>query len=394
MIESPIKQFLDGDLKGNLKEHCRVVLKNTRRLLDLVNQLLDLSKLESGRVKLKACRQNLIPLVSGLVLAKEYVELHSGSIIVTSKPGVLTSFNINLPLGRKHLSDNEIIIEDDGRMKKVHPLKSVEKYSEYDLAHEKPIGNQHARILIIEDNLDVRNYLSGLLQPDYLILQAENGKEGLQKARNQEPDLIISDVMMPEMDGYEMCRVIKEDIEISHIPVILLTARASQEEKHIGLDAGADDYILKPFEAKELHLRVHNILTAKKRIYEKFKRSFEIDAGEVAVTSADKMFFSRLTELVNTDSSNANLKVEEIADQMSMSLTTLTRKIKALVNLTPSEFLRNMRMKRAKKLLLSGFGNISEVAFEVGFNSLSYFAKCYKQQFGITPSQELIIQQK
>ena len=174
----------------------------------------------------------------------------------------------------------------------------------------------------------------------------------------------------------------------------MLTARASQEEKHIGLDAGADDYILKPFEAKELHLRVHNILTAKKRIYEKFKRSFEIDAGEVAVTSADKMFFSRLTELVNTDSSNANLKVEEIADQMSMSLTTLTRKIKALVNLTPSEFLRNMRMKRAKKLLVSGFGNISEVAFEVGFNSLSYFAKCYKQQFGITPSQELIIQQK
>ena len=509
LIESPIKLFLDGELKGNLKEHCKIVLKNTRRLLELVNQLLDIAKFESGRVKLRTNQQNLIPLIKGLVqsfeslaykrdikyrfntninqvdifidtekvekiiinllsnafkytpdegeisvkvkldkidadktssnsisnnfvaitilnsgpgippeqidkvfdrffqvnesgngnlnssgiglaLTKEYVELHSGLITVSSEPGKITSFIVYLPLGREHLSDDEVINDVKINTHNKDFLAPEIGAHSKEILFEKPVSSNNTKILIVEDNNDVLNYITGILEQEYKIVQAENGLIGLHKAQQYEPDLIISDVMMPEMDGYDLCRQIKQDIEISHIPVILLTARVTQQEKNTGLDCGADDYIIKPFEARELLLRVRNTLNLRKRIIEKLKQEIEFDISSVTATTTDKIFLTKLIECVNTIYSKSDISMQDVAREIGFSLATLTRKTKGLLDMTPAEFLRTFRLKKARELLLLNHGNISEIVFKVGFNSLSYFGRCYKKQFGISPSQEIL----
>jgi DNA-binding response OmpR family regulator len=244
-------------------------------------------------------------------------------------------------------------------------------------------------ILIVDDNADVRQYIGGLLKPDYRILEAVNGEQGLSVAKQKMPDLIISDVMMPGMDGYELCRKVKTDMEISHIPVILLTARAANEDKLEGLELGADDFITKPFEAKELQLRIQNMLEQRKRMSDRFTRELYIQPDEITVTSCDEQFLNKLIGLVQEHMDDAELNVEKLAREIGISHTHLVRKLEALINMTPVAFVRLLRLRRAKELLAKDFGNVSQVAFEVGFNSVSYFSKCYTRQFGVPPSRKV-----
>jgi YesN/AraC family two-component response regulator len=197
----------------------------------------------------------------------------------------------------------------------------------------------------------------------------------------------MSDVMMPEMDGVELCKKLKTDERTSHIPVILLTARADVEDKIEGLETGADDYITKPFNIKELLTRSKNLIEQRKKLIEKYTHQIELGPGEIAVESADEKFLKRALEIIEKNMGDCDFDVNSFYPEMNMSRMQLFRKLKALVNQTPSELIRNMRLKRASQLMKQKFGNIAEITYEVGFNNLSYFAKCFKEKFDVLPSE-------
>ena len=242
-------------------------------------------------------------------------------------------------------------------------------------------------LLIVEDNLDVTLYISSFLESEYRIITAENGEEGWEKASKKFPDLIISDVMMPVMDGFELCKKLKSDKRTSHIPVILLTARADMESKLEGLEFGADDYVTKPFDARELQIRSHNLLEQRRTLKEKFSKTFTLEPQEISCSSLDEKFLQRAFEIIENEISNPEFDVEKFSREIGMSRANLYRKLQALTGQSAKEFIQTIRLKRAAQLLQKHAGNITEIAFDVGFKSPPYFTKCFRDQFGITPSK-------
>ena len=210
---------------------------------------------------------------------------------------------------------------------------------------------------------------------------------GLKKSLDKFPDLIISDVMMPVMDGFELCRKLKSDERTSHIPVILLTAKADIDSKVEGLEFGADDYVTKPFDVKELHARAKNLIEQRKILREKFSRMIEVQPGEIAASSMDEQFFRRLLDVFEDHVAQSDFSTEDFAREVGMSRTNLHLKLKALTNQPTHEFLRTLRLKRAAQLLKKSAGNVTEIAYAVGFNNPSYFSKIFRRQFGQTPSE-------
>jgi DNA-binding response OmpR family regulator len=242
-------------------------------------------------------------------------------------------------------------------------------------------------ILIIDDNSDVRRFIRSHLDQDYHILEAADGAEGLQKAIEKMPDLIISDVMMPKMDGIELCRQVKTDERTSHIPVILLTARASGESKVEGLETGADDYITKPFDARELLVRVKNLIEQRRKLRERFRREMSLQPREVTVNSMDEQFLQRALDIVEKHLSDSEFGVETFSKQIGMSRQHLNRKLQALTTHSANDFIRIVRLKRAAQLLEKKSATVTEIAYEVGFNNPAYFAECFRKEFGRSPSQ-------
>jgi DNA-binding response OmpR family regulator len=239
----------------------------------------------------------------------------------------------------------------------------------------------------VEDNEEVRRYICESFRGYCRVLEATHGLEGLRKATEAVPDLIISDLMMPKMDGLELCRHLKTSERTSHIPVILLTARASVESKLDGLETGADDYVTKPFHPQELRARVRNLIEGRKNMRLRFGREVTLQPKDISITSADEKFLQNAISVVERHISDADFSVEALETEMAMSKMQLYRKLKALTDQSPSEFVRTLRLKRAASLISQRSGNISEIAYEVGFNNLSYFAKCFKELFGVTPSE-------
>jgi signal transduction histidine kinase/DNA-binding response OmpR family regulator/ligand-binding sensor domain-containing protein len=323
----------------------------------------------------------------GLALAKELVELHRGQIWAESEPGKGATFFVRLPLGKEHLQPHEIAAGDSltddigtevtedgpGETAEITPAAAAPK--------DAPL------LLIVEDNTDVRSYMRCHLQGTYRIIEAEHGVAGFERAVAEIPDLIISDVMMPEMDGFELCEKLKTDPRTSHIPVILLTARASAESKIEGLETGADDYITKPFNVKELEIRGHNLIEQRRRLRERFQRQFLLQPREVAVASADDRFLCRAMEVVEAHLDDPAFSTERFAREVGLSATHLHRKLKALTGKSPTEFIRMVRLKRAAYLIEKDRGNIAEIAYEVGFNNPSYFAARFRELYGMTPSE-------
>ena len=234
----------------------------------------------------------------------------------------------------------------------------------------------------MEDNVDVRAYVRRYLVPTYQVLEARDGKEGVEKAREMIPDLVISDVMMPKMDGYELCKTLKLDEKTSHVPIILLTAKAGQENKIEGLETGADDYLTKPFDAKELLVRVKNLIELRRKLRERFKASVPLKPGEIAVTSMDDVFLNKVMAAVEQHMGDEDFHIEELGAVVGMSRVQLHRKLTALTNQGPGEFIRYIRLHRALELLQKDAGTISEIAYKVGFSDPSYFSKCFHKQFG------------
>jgi len=221
------------------------------------------------------------------------------------------------------------------------------------------------------------------------VLEARNGQEGLKLAIRHVPDLVISDVMMPKMDGLELCQRLKTEECTSHIPLILLTANANVESKLAGLQTGADDYLTKPFHAEELIVRVSNLIQQRKKLRERYSRELTLQPAAIAVSTVDEKFLEKVLKIMEVNVSNDAFDVEAFGREIGMSRMQLHRKFKALTDQSPGEFIRSYRLKRAAMLLSKNYGNISEVAFSVGFSSLTYFTKCFKDQYGQTPSDYL-----
>ncbi|MFQ5632659.1 MAG: response regulator, partial [bacterium] len=251
-------------------------------------------------------------------------------------------------------------------------------------------SNEQPVLLIIEDNPDMRAYIRDQLSDRFQVVEAEDGEEGFEKSIDKIPDLIISDVMMPGMDGYRFCEKLKADERTSHIPVILLTAKSSGESKLEGLELGADDYLIKPFDSRELLVRVKNLIDQRRKLRKLFGKEIKLQPRDIAITSIDEKFLERAMAVVEEHISEAGFDVETFGRKVGMSRKHLHRKLKALTDQAPREFIRTLRLQRAAQLLEKHAGNVTEIAYEVGFNSLSHFARAFKEQFGVLPKDFVV----
>lgn len=319
----------------------------------------------------------------GLALVKELTDLYRGQISVSSDPGSGSRFRVSLPIDAAAFKPDETNY--------VAVPESNETFS--DNGGEAPLGAKAQSgpdlpvLLVVEDNTDLRNLIIEIVQPEYRVVQAVNGKEGYELALQEIPDVIVSDVMMPLMDGFTLAGKIKKDERTSHIPIILLTAKASQAHKIAGLETGADDYLTKPFDYKELLTRLRNLLNQRKLLRKKFAGEIILKPSEISVNSADENFLTKVMQAIEANMGEEDFGVEELSREVAMSRSQLHRKLIALTGQSPSEVLRNTRLLRAKELLQKKAASPSEVAFRVGFSSHTYFSKCFKEEFGISPSE-------
>jgi signal transduction histidine kinase/CheY-like chemotaxis protein/ligand-binding sensor domain-containing protein len=324
----------------------------------------------------------------GLALAKELVEILKGEITVESTPGHGSTFVVRFPLGKEEWGPEEIATEEriSGSMLSDSTAAALiegegSRVQESLREPGKPV------VLIVEDNADVRTYVRGFLQKHYTVEEAENGKTGLEKARQMGIDLVISDLMMPVMDGLQLCRELKGDDRTSHIPVVLVTARATPEGKLDGLDLGADDYVVKPFDARELMARVKNLIDTRRKLWEKYHQQVTLGSANALITSTDGRFLKRLTEYIERHVADANYDTKALAHDMCISRMQLNRKLKALTGRSTHEVVREFRLQRAAELLRNHADSIAGVAYDVGFNSSSHFALAFRERFGVAPSE-------
>jgi signal transduction histidine kinase/ligand-binding sensor domain-containing protein/DNA-binding response OmpR family regulator len=507
LIMGPLEQMMSDSHDNREKKKLNLMLRNTQRLLGLINQLLELSKFESGKVKLQASRQNIIPYLKGLVanfepladkyeldlafhtdaeditlyvdtgkvedviynllinaikftpaggkitvavkhipgkdetfpdgfleisvcdtglgipreqlahifdrfyqtdstyehrkkgsgiglaLVKELVQIHYGKVDVYSHEGKGTEFIIALPMGDAHLSQDEIVPRVSAGVKGYAPAEirfETDSSDEADTTEAEEVvevaAGEKDIILVVEDSADLRDYIRGSLEPLYTVVEAKDGKEGIQKAQEIIPDLIISDIMMPEVDGYELCNTLKKNIKTSHIPMILLTAKASEESIVKGLETGADDYITKPFSTVILMARIKNLIELRRQLQLNINREMTLQPVKMSVSSIDEEFIKELQDVINKNLSDPDFNVESLAKKLYMDRSTIYRKVLALTGENPTEFIRSCRLKRGAELLKGNYGTVLEVAFEVGFSSANYFTKCFKKKFHQLPS--------
>lgn len=488
LILGPLEQMMNGAFQGDFQKYYRIMHRNGKRLLDLVNQLLDLSKLESGKMSLSAAQGDLAQAVStvaqsfesladrkliqmqinlpespvigffdrdkvekivanlvsnafkftpdngrisisvtpdasisvqdtgigipaelmphlferfyhsansdiqsgsglGLALTKELAELHGGAIEVQSTEGQGSVFMVKLRTDKAFFKPEEMVetLPESSIATKTAPVPARQK----DQAAKLVMQADQPALLIVEDNTDVRAYIKDQFEGAYQIWEAENGRIGLEIAQKKMPDLIISDVMMPEMSGTELCSRLKNDEKTSHIPVIMLTARTEQADKVEGLQTGADDYLPKPFDAVELKARVANLIEQRRRLQEHYRHAISPFAPATLETpsSMDSAFLNRIREVVESNLEDENFSVVELGAQIGMSRSQLHRKLNALTGFSPNEVIRNMRLERAKQLLQKKAATVSEAAYGCGFSSPGYFSKCFKDYFGILPGE-------
>ncbi len=324
----------------------------------------------------------------GLALVKELVDLHRGEVTVESAEAEETAFIVRLPLGKLHLKNEEITEEAEEPID-IPDLEAQTPEATTVSPEEEPVNgiSDKTLILVIEDHSDLRKFIREQLIPEYAVIEAENGEAGLQKAAELIPDLVISDIMMPEMDGYELCRRLKTSPKTNHIPVILLTARAAPEDKLEGLETGADDYLVKPFNPEELKIRVRNLIRLRQQMREKFSAEMLLKPSDVTVPSTQKVFLERLRTVIEEHLDDEDFSVEKLGQEMGMSRAQIHRKLRAITNQSASEFIRSFRLQRAAELIKQDAGNIAEIAYMVGFNSQAYFTRCFQEMFGCSPRE-------
>lgn len=485
LISNPIDQALeDKTLPNDKREQFKMAKRNSDRLLSLVNQILDLSKIDAGQLQLQIQKGNITQLISalsdsftyrakqkqinylvnikqedkdvyydkdaiekivvnllsnaikyspekgsivcnshlkddslifkvknsgkgftadetkhifqrfyqtseqnqgtgiGLALVKELVELHKGTIVVDSIPNQWTTFTVTLPVGKNNFKKEQFVesVNIESNIKSIieeQPIHEDEDFKD----SEQPI------LLIIEDNADVRTLLKQTFDLSYNILTAPNGKKGVELALEHIPDIIISDIMMPEKNGIEVTNELKNDERTSHIPIVLLTAKAGDENELKGIEIGADDYITKPFNSKILTTKVSKLIQIRRKLQSRYSQEVILKPKDIAVNNIDEQFLEKVQTVLEDKLVESSFSIEDFSKAVGMSRMQLHRKIKALTGLSASEFIRSQRLKLAAQLLKKSDINISQVGYSVGFNDHSYFTKCFKEMYNCTPSE-------
>lgn len=329
----------------------------------------------------------------GLSLVKEIVDIHQGKVLVDSIAGQGSTFILRLKHGKDHYLASEVEFDIQHNAKVIHSFNQSEIES---LPHNKS-GKIHAKedapvILLIEDNIDLRSYVSHKLIDYYNVEEAADGLEGWNKAQSLQPDIIISDIMMPKMDGIELTDKLRNEFKTSHIPIILLTAKSSVESMIEGLRYGADAYITKPFSMDLLVARITNLLQQRKHLIEKFTNQvkiIELSPEEIIVTSKDEQFLKDVIKIIEENMADPEFNVEMIATKTGLGRTTFFKKLKGLTGMAPVEFMKEMRVKRGHQLLETGNFTVSEIAYQVGFNDAGYFSKCFKEKYNQPPTEFL-----
>jgi signal transduction histidine kinase/DNA-binding response OmpR family regulator len=339
----------------------------------------------------------------GLFLAREYIKLHHGTMSVNSARGKGTEFVISLPKGKAHLKPDEIMepepspaVEETGskiskRYASMVQLEREEK-DEHRLdlinipADEKESQDRNI-VLVVEDTLDMRSFIKTFLEEEkFIVVEAGNGREGINMAKGIIPDIIISDVVMPDVDGYRLCRELKQDIKTSHIPIILLSVKFTESEIIRGLETGADDYITKPFNMDILLTRIKNLIKQRRQLQQRIQLETVTHPEELGLSSLDDSLIKNMQETIEKNLSDPEFGHAELAASINMSQPSLYRKVMALTGQAPGKFIQSYRLKRSMDLLKANYGSITDVAFAVGFSSSAYFTKCFKEKFGRLPS--------
>ena len=322
----------------------------------------------------------------GLSLTKDLVELHHGTIEVESELTKGSTFTVDFPIDKDSYQENELITgETSVNDKKAAMIFEHEDLDESGVVEDAQTNDNH--LLLVEDNEELLYLMEKILSRQYHVLVAKNGLEALDIIKDNEIDIIISDVMMPEMDGLELCRNIKSNLETSHIPVILLTAKNTAEDRIECYNAGADGYISKPFELKILEARINNFIIHKKSKQEEFRTNVEVDIDSLETSSIDKDFLDKVVSVIKSNMAEGDFDVVQLADALAVSKSSLYRKMKIATGLSPIEFIRNIRLKHGSQLLKNKSMSIAEVAYECGFSNPKYFATCFKEDFGVTPKE-------
>lgn len=312
----------------------------------------------------------------GLHIVKQYVEMHGGRVGAVSEPGQGATFRIEIPMDLGTAEGGD----------------ATEEIARVDTAANPPQPTEGTAatpgILVIDDHTDFRQYMAGELSQTYAVYQAGDGAQGLKAVRKHRPDVVICDVMMPNMDGFEFTRRLKSDIETSHIPVILLTARADDDIRRDGYETGADAYLTKPFKMEILEARIRNLIEERRRRISVFSSNIDVSASSITGTSIDEKLMQRIMACMERNMDNPEFSVEELSSEVGMHRMNLYRKLQSIAGMTPSEFIRTMRLKRAAQILRENSGlSVSEVSDMVGFNTTKYFTRYFREMFGMTPSQ-------
>ncbi len=320
----------------------------------------------------------------GLSLTKELVNMHGGNIKVESTPGLLTAFYVYLPIGLQHLTNyEEIPLHSLRRNTNLFLSEQLQILSNHELDTERP---EKMVILLVEDNKELQQLLKEMLSPGYKVLVANNGKNGLALARKEIPDLVISDIMMPKVNGFDLCKNLKSDLRTSHIPVILLSDKAANEDKLARLAIGANDYITKPFQNSEVLVKVRHILEYHNRLKVQYRNYIYGKTDKISSLSKEDRLLISLREVLEKNYKKNDFNVDAFAETLKISRVQLHRKVKSLTNQSTSDFMRNYRLEKAKELINNKNLTISQISFEVGFSNPSYFTESFKKHFGTVPS--------
>jgi len=316
----------------------------------------------------------------GLALVKNFIELHKGRVEVKSEPDVETCFDIYIP-----------VYQEKYQEKKLKALPADKKLLEKAVNQEEycaePETSIHYKLLIVEDEEDIRNYIKDELSSEFKVYTARDGEEGLKMAVDIIPDLIVADILMPVLSGIELCRKLKSQLITSHIPVLILSAKATIGDQIEGLEMGADVYMIKPFNIEHLKAQITRLISFRQAIYSRFLKETELIPHGTLSNKLDEEFMNKITAFIENNITDSDLNVDQIADCVALSKVQTYRKIKAISGLSIVEFIRTIRLKKAAQMIMEGRLNFSEIAFETGFSTPSYFARCFREHFGKTPSE-------